>query len=206
MITIEVNNKTVEANEGDTILTAIRTGGFSVPTLCHMEGLLPTGACRMCVVEVEGMNGLIPSCAYPVRNGMKIKTHSQRAIRARKTIIELLLANHPDDCLYCIRNENCELQHLAELHGVRRRRYIGDKSEWKMDVSSESIIREPEKCILCGKCVRVCGEIQGVSAIDFTGRGSKAMVNTAFAVCSFPSGPGKCHVRLLPRITARAPT
>ncbi len=180
MITIEVNNKTVEANEGETILTAIRRGGFSVPTLCHMEGLPPTGACRMCVVEVDGMSNLVPSCAYPVRDGMKIRTHSQRAIRARKTIIELLLANHPDDCLYCIRNENCELQHLAELHGVRRRRYIGTKSEWNMDVSSESIVREPEKCILCGKCVRVCEEVQGVSAIDFTGRGSRAMVNTAF--------------------------
>ena len=180
MITIEVNNKTVEANENETILTALKRAGITVPTLCHMDNLVPTGACRLCVVEVEGINGLVPSCAFPVRDGMKIQTHSQRAIRARKTIIELLLADHPDDCLYCVRNGNCELQRLAELHGVRRRRYMGDKTECNMDISSEAIVREPEKCILCGKCVRVCEEVQGVAAIDFIGRGSRAMVDTAF--------------------------
>jgi NADH-quinone oxidoreductase subunit G/NADP-reducing hydrogenase subunit HndD len=180
MPTIEVNNRTIEAKEGETILSALNRAGIEVPTLCHMEGLTPTGACRICVVEVEGARGLVPSCAYPVADGMKIQTHSPKAIRARKTIVELLLADHPDDCLYCVRNNNCRLQDLAVELGVRQRRYAGAKSGCELDTSSPSIVRDPAKCILCGKCVRVCEEVQGVAAIDFTGRGSMATVGTAF--------------------------
>ncbi len=177
---IEVNNKPVEARSGETLLTALRRAGVHVPTLCHMEGMLPTGACRMCVVELEGAPNLVPSCAFPVREGMKVRTHSLRAVRARKTIVELLLANHPDDCLYCGRNGNCELQDLSELLGVRERRYAGAKNDYKIDASSPSVVRDPAKCILCGKCVRVCEEVQGVSALDFIGRGSKTRVGTVF--------------------------
>jgi NADH-quinone oxidoreductase subunit G/NADP-reducing hydrogenase subunit HndD len=177
---IEVNGKEIEAKKGEMLLTALRRAGIKVPTLCHMENLLPSGACRVCVVDVEGQRNLVPSCVYPVADGMKVQTHSPRAIRARKTIIELLLANHPDDCLYCVRNGTCHLQAMAEELGVRERRYSGVKSEWKVDSSSPSIVRDPAKCILCGKCVRVCEEIQGVAAIDFIGRGSKATVGTAF--------------------------
>ena len=180
MITIEVNNNTVEAKKGETILEALKRVGIHVPTLCHIDGLPPSGACRICAVEVEGFPSLVPSCSYPVQEGMKIYTHSPRAVRARKTIIELLLANHPDDCLYCVRNGNCELSKLASDYGVRQRRYHGEKVRHKMDMASPSIIRDPEKCILCGKCVRVCEEIQGVSAIDFVNRGSEAMVACAF--------------------------
>ena len=179
-IKIEVNGKSIEAKKGEMLLTALRRAGITVPTLCHMENLLPSGACRVCVVDVEGQRNLVPSCVYPVADGMKVQTHSARAIRARKTIIELLLANHPDDCLYCVRNGSCQLQAMAEELGVRERRYSGVKSEWKVDSSSPSIVRDPAKCILCGKCVRVCEEIQGVGAIDFIGRGSKATVGTAF--------------------------
>jgi iron-only hydrogenase group A len=180
MVTIEVNNRKLEANTGETILETLRRSGIDVPTLCHMANLFPSGACRMCVVEVEGMRNLIPSCAYPVADGMKIQTHSPRAIRARKTIVELLLADHPDDCLYCVRNGSCQLQDLSENLGVRERRYTGGRSSSDLDVSSPSIVRDPDKCILCGKCVRVCEEIQGVSAIDFLGRGSKTKIGTAF--------------------------
>lgn len=177
---IEVNNRKIEARPGEMILDALEREGIKVPTLCHLRGLFPSGACRMCVVEVEGAHGLIPSCAYPVQDGMKIKTHSPRALRARKTIIELLLSNHPDDCLYCVRNKECDLQDLAEELGVRQRRYAGLKNEYNVDLSSPSLVRDPAKCILCGKCVRVCEEIQGVSAIDFINRGSRAMVGPAF--------------------------
>jgi len=180
MITIEVNGRPVEAQPGEMLLAALRRAGIKVPTLCHIDGLTPSGACRMCVVEVEGQRGLVPSCAYPVTAGMKVQTHSPRAVQARKTIIELLLANHPDDCLYCVRNRNCELQGLAEELGVRQRRYAGEKSTHYLDTSSPSIVRDPAKCILCGKCVRICEEIQGVAAIDFIGRGSRAKVGTAF--------------------------
>ncbi|MFP4052667.1 MAG: NADH-dependent [FeFe] hydrogenase, group A6 [Phycisphaerae bacterium] len=180
MVSIEVNGRTIQSKKGEMLLTAMSRAGISVPTLCHMSDLLPSGACRMCVVEVEGQRTLVPSCAYPVAEGMKVQTHSPRALRARKTIIELLLADHPDDCLYCVRSGNCDLQQLARELGVRERRYVGDRSEEKVDVSSPSIVRDPAKCILCGKCVRVCEEVQGVAAIDFVGRGSQASVSTAF--------------------------
>ncbi len=180
MITIEVNGRPVPAEKGEMLLTAIRRAGVRVPTLCHVEGLSATGACRMCVVEVEGQRGLVPSCAFPAADGMKVRTHSPRAIKARKTIVELLLANHPDDCLYCSRNGNCQLQGLAEELGVRQRRFAGDRTRHTLDSSSPSIVRDPAKCILCGKCVRVCEEIQHVAAIDFIGRGSRAKVGTAF--------------------------
>jgi len=180
MIKIEVNGKELNVKRGDTILSAIRKEGFDVPTLCHMEGLTPTGACRLCVVEVEGMKNLIPSCSYPVSEGMKIMTHSPKAQTARKTIIELLLANHPDDCLYCSRSDDCELSKLAYEYGVRHRRFTGQRNRHSLDIASPSIVRDPEKCILCGKCVRVCEEIQAVAAIDFAGRGCDTKISCAF--------------------------
>jgi iron-only hydrogenase group A len=180
VIKIEVNRRTVEAQDGETVLSAVRRAGIAIPTLCHYDGLPPSGACRMCVVDVEGQRNLVPSCAYPVSAGMKIRTHSKRAVDARKTLVELLLANHPDDCLYCSRSGTCELQTLAQQLGVRRRRYFGSRTPVRMDVASPSIVREPAKCILCGKCVRVCDEIQTVGAIEFIGRGSRAHVGPAF--------------------------
>jgi NADP-reducing hydrogenase subunit HndD len=180
MITIEVNGRMIAAEKGEMLLTSLRRAGVNVPTLCHIDGLTASGACRMCVVEVEGQRGLVPSCAFPVADGMKVRTHSRRAVNARKTIIELLLANHPDDCLYCIRSGNCRLQQYAEELGVRQRRFAGEHSRYSLDTSSPSIVRDPAKCVLCGKCVRVCGEIQNVAAIDFIGRGSKAKIGTAF--------------------------
>jgi len=180
VITIEVNDRPIQANEGETILDALKRAGVHVPTLCHMRDLTPTGACRMCVVEVDGARNLVPSCAFPVADGMKIQTHSPRVLRARRTIVELLLASHPDDCLYCSRNGNCELQGLAEELDIRERRYAGECLHANVDLSSPSIVRDPSKCILCGRCVRVCEEVQGVSAIDFIDRGSRSTVGTAF--------------------------
>jgi iron-only hydrogenase group A len=177
---IEVNMKSIDANEGETILAACRRAGIGIPTLCYLEGLSPSGACRMCIVEVEGMPGLIPACSYPVANGMKVKTHSARVLSARRTIVELLLSNHPDDCLYCVRSGKCDLQKLAEELGIRQRHYQGERTRREKDVSSPSITRDPDKCVLCGKCIRVCEEVQGVSAIDFVNRGAKTTVGTAF--------------------------
>jgi NADH dehydrogenase/NADH:ubiquinone oxidoreductase subunit G len=180
MATITVNRRDVDVRPGEMLLEVLRREGVHVPTLCHLEDMTPTGACRLCVVEVEGARNLVPSCACPVQDGMKIETHSPRAVQARKTVIELLLADHPDDCLYCVRNGNCDLQTLAEQHGVRQRRFHGKKTQHDLDVSSPSLLRDPEKCILCGRCVRVCEEVQGVGAIDFIGRGSQTTVGTAF--------------------------
>lgn len=134
----------------------------------------------MCVVEVEGYRNLVTSCSHPVHDGMKISTNSQRAIDARRTIIELLLSNHPDDCLYCVRNNTCQLQDLSAQYCVRERHFHAPKREYKLDISSDALIRDQAKCILCGRCVRVCEEVMAVSAIDFVNRGSSTVVGTAF--------------------------
>lgn len=180
MIQMEVNGKEISAKEDETILVALQRAGIKIPTLCYMEDLAPTGACRLCVVEVEGFPNLVPSCSHPVQEGMKIHTRSPEVLRARRVIVELLLSNHPDDCLYCVRNGSCDLQKLAEEMGIRKRTYRGNRSHHPLDVSTQSIVRDPDKCILCGKCVRVCEEIQGVSAIDFVQRGAGTYVGTAF--------------------------
>ncbi|HNT30425.1 MAG TPA: 2Fe-2S iron-sulfur cluster-binding protein, partial [bacterium] len=156
---LEVDGKKIEAKKGDTILTALKREGISVPTLCYKEGLSPTGACRLCVVEVEGARNLVPSCAYPAEEGMVVRTRTPRVLEARKTIIELLLASHPQDCFYCDRNETCELRELADRYGVNKQRLFNERQPKKIDISSPSIVRDPNKCILCGRCVRVCEEI-----------------------------------------------
>lgn len=181
MIKIEVNNKTLFAKKGETILSALRTNGIQVPTLCSMSDLSPSGACRMCVVEVEGYESLVPACSYTVEEWMRIKTHTPRVLRARKTNVELLLSNHPDDCLYCERNGNCELQELAEDLNVRERRITSTHVPHKSDNSSHGIIRDPAKCILCGRCVRVCEEVIGVSTLDFIRRGDSLQIAPAMA-------------------------
>ena len=175
---IEVNNIPLKAHKGETILQALQRNGIQVPTLCYMPDKLPTGACRMCVVEVEGFPGLIPSCSHPVEDWMKIKTHSPRVIKARKAVVELLLASHPDDCLYCVRNGNCELQRFAEELNVRERRLPGHPIAATIDKSSYSIIRDSAKCILCGRCIRVCEEMQSVSTFDYVKRGNNMYIGT----------------------------
>jgi iron-only hydrogenase group A len=195
MKTMTVNGKQIPFSDNETILSAVKHAGIKIPTLCHIEGLLPTGSCRICVVEDAKTGALIPSCSFPATDNMSILTNSAKVIKARKTIVELLLASHPDDCLYCDRNLSCALQTLAEEHGVRQRKITAEKIRQFVDSSSPSIMRDPEKCILCGKCVRTCEEIQGVSALDFSGRGSKSKISTAFNVSlnlSTCVGCGQC--------------
>lgn len=180
MVQLKINNITVNAEEGMTILEAAKSVGIHIPTLCHLKDLAPTGACRMCVVEVEGQRGLTPSCAFPVFEGMNVETNSPRVRRARKTIVELLVENHPQDCLVCVRNKNCELQSLAEKYSVREHRFVGESKSHAIDISSPSMERDPAKCILCGRCVRVCHEMQKVGAIDFTKRGFNSIVTTPY--------------------------
>lgn len=180
MVQLTINNLKVKAEEGMTILEAAKSAGIQIPTLCHMKGLMPTGACRLCVVEVDGQRGLTPSCAYPVNEGMVVQTNSPRVRRARKTIVELLIESHPQDCLICVRNQNCELQNFSAQYSVREHRYKGESKKHAIDISSPSMERDPAKCILCGRCVRTCNEIQKIGAIDFTNRGFASMVTTPF--------------------------
>ncbi len=179
LFSIQVNNKKIKAEKGETILSALNRNGIIIPTLCRMKDFTPTGACRMCVVEVEGRERLVTACSQPVEEWMKIKTHSPRVIQARKTIVELLLSNHPDDCLYCDRNLNCELQRLSEELNIRERRIRGRKVKLRLDQSSPAIIRELSKCILCGRCVRVCEEVITATSIDFINKGRKTHVGAA---------------------------
>lgn len=180
MVELTINNIKVKAEHGMTILDAAKSVGIAVPTLCHLKDLVPTGACRICSVEVEGQRGLIPSCAYPVYEGMVVETNSQRVRVARKTIVELLVENHPQDCLVCVRSGNCELQGLSEKYSIREHRYKGEHKDHAIDISSASMERDPAKCILCGRCVRICGEVQNIGAIDFINRGFQSSVATPF--------------------------
>lgn len=177
--TIEVNNRKINAEKGETILSALNRNGILIPTLCRMKEFSPTGACRMCVVEVDGRERLVTACSQPVEEWMKIRTHSPRVIKARKTIVELLLSNHPDDCLYCDRNLNCELQKLSEELNITERRIRGRKIKMRLDQSSPAIVRELSKCILCGRCVRVCEELITATTLDFLNRGRKTHIGTA---------------------------
>ena len=176
---IKLNGKECWANNGETILTVAQREGIKIPTLCYLKDMTPTGSCRICVVDVKGNPNLVPACAFPVAEGMEIDTNSSKVRRARKTIVELLIANHPMDCLTCVRNGNCELQTLAMEYGVREVRYQGEKRHNKMDIASPAIERDPDKCILCGRCVRTCNEVQNVGAIDFAYRGFKSVVTPA---------------------------
>ncbi|MEI8203892.1 MAG: [Fe-Fe] hydrogenase large subunit C-terminal domain-containing protein [Bacteroidota bacterium] len=175
---IELNNLVIAAEKGETILAVLNRIGLNVPTLCFLKDLNPTGACRMCVVEVEGFNNLVTSCTQPVEEFMKIKTHSKRVLIARQTNLELLLANHPDECLYCIRNRSCELQHLAQNFQLNERKFKSKKFNLKVDKSSSALVKEPDKCILCGRCIRVCDEIQDIAALCFIKKGSNTTLGT----------------------------
>jgi iron-only hydrogenase group A len=179
VFTIQVNNKKIKAEKGETILSALNRNGIKIPTLCRMKDFTPTGACRMCVVEVDGRERLVTACSQPVEEWMKIQTHSPRVIQARKTIVELLLSNHPDDCLYCDRNLNCELQRLSEELNIRERRIRSRKIKTRLDQSSPAIVRELSKCILCGRCVRVCEEVVTATSLDFINKGRETHVGAA---------------------------
>ncbi|MBE0645665.1 MAG: iron hydrogenase small subunit [Bacteroidetes bacterium] len=176
---ITLNGHTCWAKPGETVLDVARREGVNIPTLCHLAEFSPTGSCRICTVEVENANNLVPACAFPVFEGMVIRTNSPRVRRARKTIIELLVANHPPDCLFCVRSGNCELQKLTQEYGVRTHRFQGERRRARIDIASPAIERDPEKCILCGRCVRICHETQHVGAIDFVHRGFRTGVAPA---------------------------
>jgi iron-only hydrogenase group A len=176
---ITINNQPLEVNEGITILNACESVGVKVPTLCYLKDVSNNASCGVCVVEVKGAKSLLRSCITKVSEGMEITTNSARIQEARKTNVELLLANHPDNCLICDRNMNCELQNLAYVFGISERRFVRTRKQYlDMDESSLSLVRDPEKCILCGRCVAVCSEVQTVKAIDFIGRGIKSKIST----------------------------
>ena len=176
---ITINGKKYEFTNERNILTIIRGAGIEVPTLCYQPELSIFGACRLCTVE-DDRGRLFASCSEEPRDGMVIYTHTERLRKHRKLIIELLLAAHCRDCTTCDKHGNCTLQKLAYEHGVDKVRFANHREEQPVDRSSYAIVRDPNKCILCGNCVRACAELQGIEVLGFTHRGTDAMVSPAF--------------------------
>ena len=175
--TLFIDGKEVEFTTEPNLLEVIRKAGMNVPTFCYRPDLTQFGACRMCVVEVEG-RGIQSSCTMPPENGLKIHLNTEKTRRIRKTVLELLLANHDKECLTCEKSGSCELQQYAEEYGIRKIRYAEKAPEdyLPIDDSSPSLVRDPNKCILCGACVRACAEFQGHAVLGFANRGSKTVV------------------------------
>ena len=164
-VNITINGTTYRVQSGQTIMQAADACGYHIPRLCYHPELSIEGACRVCIVAVEGQKNYAASCASPVQEGMVITTNSAAIRRARRDIVELLVDNHPKDCHTCERDGNCELQHLAFAMGIRKRHFEGERKAYEQDLSSPSVVRDPEKCVLCARCVRMCEEIQGVHAL-----------------------------------------
>ena len=179
--TLIIESKEVEFTDEPNLLEVIRKAGMNVPTFCYRPDLTSFGACRMCVVEVEYPNGrkiINSSCTMPPEAGIKVYLNTEKVRRIRKTVLELLLANHDRKCLTCDKSGDCELQKYAEEYNIREIRFP-DKAEKEylpIDDSSPSFVRDPNKCILCGACVRACSEFQGHSVLGFANRGSKTKV------------------------------
>ena len=180
-VTVTINKKAVNIEDDKTILWASSSIGIRIPTLCHEIRLKPFGACRVCVVEIEGEETLLPSCITKVKDGMVIQTDSERVINARKGVIELLLSNHPTDCMTCDACGDCTLQDLAHEYGIRESRFFSKPTKGIKKDRNCVIQFDQDKCILCGRCVRICNEVQQDEAIDFIGRGYDMTIGPAFS-------------------------
>jgi iron-only hydrogenase group A len=180
MINLTIDNTPLQVEEGTTVLQACRRAGIRIPTLCYLEKVQAIGACRVCLVEIEGINDLVASCVLPVSEGMKVHSNNRRVREARKLVVELLLSEHEGDCQTCDRNEDCELQSLARDMGIRELRYEGEKAPRTQDFSTAGLVRDSAKCISCRRCITVCSETQSVSALFAQGRGFKTTIGPAF--------------------------
>ena len=192
MVNLTINGVKVQAPKNATILEAAKSAGIHIPTLCYHPDLKPEGACRLCVVEATGARGLVASCCYPVAEGMVVQTNTAQVRKARRLVVELLLASHPKGCLPCRKSGDCELQRIAADLDVRNHRFDwGERKTYTLDDSNPCLVRDQEKCILCGRCIRMCRDIQGMNVYSFARRGFHAMVAAAFeqdlsnVACSF---------------------
>ena len=176
---VSIDNVKVPLEGEDSLLKVVRKAGIDLPTFCYHSELSTYGACRMCVVEVDRM-GVVASCSVPPSDGMVVRTNTERLRKIRKTILELLLANHDRECTTCGKSSQCKLQELSERFSVSTLRFGHGDKKHPIDSSTPGIVRDPNKCILCGDCVRMCAEVQGVGILDFAYRGSKSMVGPAF--------------------------
>lgn len=185
MIQLTINDHPVMVPEGTTVLEAAKKVNVHIPTLCHMNlgdfGIVnQTASCRVCMVEVEGRPALVPSCSEIARDGMVVRTDTIRAMTGRRMAVELLLSNHPKECLTCPKNLECELQALAQELGVREIKWEGAQMEYEKDCSSYSIIKDPNKCVMCRRCETMCNEVQTCNILSAVNRGFDAFVGPAF--------------------------
>ncbi|MCI6609387.1 MAG: NADH-dependent [FeFe] hydrogenase, group A6 [Ezakiella sp.] len=185
MVNLKINDVEISVEKGTTILNAAEEIGIKIPTLCHLDlhdikFLNKLASCRVCMVEDAKSGKLFPACATPVKEGMNIKTDSSRAVRARRTMVELLLSDHPNSCLTCAKNLDCQLQKIAHDLGVREIPYHGEMRKLPIDSNSLSIVRNPNKCILCRRCETMCSEVQTVGALSEIGRGFYTHVGSTF--------------------------
>ena len=180
MVNLKINNIPVSVPEGTTILEAARSVGIRIPTLCYLKDINAIGACRICVVEVKGARSMVAACVYPVAEGMEVTTNSEAVIKARKTTLELILSDHQKKCLSCIRSTNCELQNLANEYGCDANAFEGTTNEFQPDTSTDWLIRDNNKCILCRRCVAVCKHVQEVGVISANKRGFSTNIDVAF--------------------------
>ncbi len=176
---IYINNRPIPLEGEKNILAVARKAHIDIPTFCYHSELSVYGACRLCLVEIEG-KGIVTSCSTPPREGMRVFTHTKQIQRLRKNIVEMLLANHDQACPTCARSETCSLRSLSAKLGIENVRYRKTKNPKEKDLGSIALVRDPNKCVLCGDCVRYCDEIQGIAAIDFTNRGEDVVVSPAF--------------------------
>jgi len=180
IVNLTIDGIKTQVPKGTTVLEAARGLNINIPTLCYLKDVNEVGACRMCLVEVKGARALQASCVLPVSEGMEVKTNSKAVREARATVLKLILARHERECLTCSRNLRCELQKLAEEMGIDTVDYEGEKIQYRVDMASPSIVRDQNKCILCGRCISVCKNIQGTGVINFARRGIKTTVTTSY--------------------------
>jgi NADH-quinone oxidoreductase subunit G len=200
LVTLTINNKEISVEAGTTVLEAAKKLNINIPTLCYLKlhdnkTVNKPGSCRVCVVEVEGRKNLAPACSTAVANGMVVKTGTPRVLAARKTVVELLLSDHPQDCLTCRKSLHCELQTLAKDCGITSIEYTGAKSSSLLETKNPALERDTSKCILCRRCVTMCNQVQQVGAIGAKNRGFETNISTPFD-CDLDESPctfcGQC--------------
>ena len=176
MIKLTIDGKEVEIEKGSTVLQAARKANIDIPTLCFLKEINEAGDCRMCIVEIEGRRGFVPSCITKAEEGMIVRTNTPEINESRKIVLDLILSTHNRDCLTCVRNGNCELQDLAKKFGVQEIEYEGEKIAAHIDEISPSIVRDTSKCIMCKRCVAACKNVQDIGAIAVAGRGFESRI------------------------------
>ena len=186
---IKINGKMLEADEGRTILEVCKEAGIYIPTLCYDKRLEPYGGCRLCVVEVKGVPRPLTACTTPIANGMEVITESDAITALRRSVLSLILSDHPNDCMVCEKSGVCDLQELAYFYDVKPDAISGIPRNLPVRDDNPLIYFDPNKCILCGRCVRICHEVVTKGTIDLTGRGFTTMPDTAF---SEPKNPDNC--------------